>query len=160
MKILSYRKNEKEGALLGYFSMEYTDMFGIRFINSCKLFRNKNTGNWFITMPDREYESEGVKKYSAYTGYTTREGNELFQNEVIKCLKEFFDSKAKSDQTAKFNIRTLMRMFRSKKLMNVPFKRTERPKIERSWVLCMDLGLRSKSTTSGQIWRFTRDERI
>jgi|FreactTroBogLake_1042271.scaffolds.fasta_scaffold66928_1 hypothetical protein len=98
MKILSYRKNEKEGALLGYFSMEYTDIFGIRFINSCKLFRNKNTGNWFITMPDREYESEGVKKYNAYTGYTTREGNELFQNEVIKCLKEFFDSKAKSDQ--------------------------------------------------------------
>jgi hypothetical protein len=98
MKITNYRKNDKEGALLGWFSLEFTDMYGIRFINSCKLFRNRNTGNWFITMPDREYEIDGVKKYAAYTGYTTREGSDLFQANVIKALQEYFDAKNEPQQ--------------------------------------------------------------
>jgi hypothetical protein len=89
MKITKYRKCDKEGSLLGYFSMTYVDSYGERFINDMKLFRNRD-GHQFIVHPDRSYQTEdGQTKFAAYTGYTERAFSDKFQIDVLKALNEY-----------------------------------------------------------------------
>lgn len=61
MKITNMQKSTKGGKLKAFFAVEWPDKMIIR---DCKLFEN-DKGELFAKMPDRQYEKDGVKKWTS-----------------------------------------------------------------------------------------------
>lgn len=78
-----------KGALIATFTVKMHKMGGL-LLRECSLFES-GAKNW-VTMPSRQYESEGKKKYFPYIAFEDRTLDEKFRDkikdEVMKHLKQ------------------------------------------------------------------------
>lgn len=96
MKVTKYRKADKLGSLVGYFSIIFKSPWGGgMFINDMKLWMKD--GRRWVSFPDRKYENEhGETKYVPYCGFSDREASDKMQDEVLKAIDEFCTKQATS----------------------------------------------------------------
>lgn len=85
MKIQNYRSINK-GALVSSFDI-IIPKWGNFTIKECKLFQ-KN-GQRFISMPSKEYEHEGKKKYYSLVAFQEKDMFEKFSAQVLLAIDEF-----------------------------------------------------------------------
>ena len=63
-------------------------------LRECKLFEQQ--GKRWVSLPDREYEKDGEKKYWPLCGFKTRETNDAFKAKVRAALDEVLEQKPKT----------------------------------------------------------------
>lgn len=78
MIVKNYKPINK-GFILGSFTLEVKGGLQIR---SCTLFK-KGDRQW-VSMPQREYEKDGERKYFSYVGYEDKEVYNQFMKEALK----------------------------------------------------------------------------
>ena len=75
-----------KGPLIARFSIKIAKWGGI-VIRDCTFFDSK--GNRWVSMPSREYESEGKKKYFQFIVYENQEMDKKFKETILQTLDEY-----------------------------------------------------------------------
>jgi len=74
-----------KGSLIAKFTVKVQKWGGF-LIKECTLF-DANGKKW-ITLPSRQYEAEGKKKYFSYVGFEDRSMDDMFKERVLKAVEE------------------------------------------------------------------------
>lgn len=83
----------QKGALVAKFNIKMHKWGGL-LINECTLFES-GSKRW-ITLPSKQYESEGKKKYFSYLRYEDRDMNDRFLASIMKSVDEHIESLRKT----------------------------------------------------------------
>lgn len=99
IKINRYTPINSQGNTIGFCSFTFVKTG--QFFNDCPVIR-KNNGGFFVASPSRPYDGEdGVKRYSPYWGFETREMGDVFQKAVLEALyQKWREMKAESEKSA------------------------------------------------------------
>lgn len=123
MKITRYKRSEKTGNLIAFFSIAYNTDLGAFYINDLKLFQKD--GSRFIAMPDREYKNEhGEKKYAPHCGFSDRESKQKFQEQVLQAIDDFAKEQSlpkKAEPTKQMEMSLKIKDSNPSSLDDVPF---------------------------------------
>lgn len=79
-------KQQKKGSLLATINIKLPKMKNF-VINNITVWE-KNGKRW-ISMPSREYESEGKKKFFAHCRFEDRDLNDQFQNAILDAFEQY-----------------------------------------------------------------------
>ena len=88
MKMIEIIKFElvNKGALIAKFTVKMHKWGGLQ-IRDCTLFESGDK-RW-ITLPSRQYEVEGKKKYFPYVAYEERNLDDKFKEMIMKAAEEY-----------------------------------------------------------------------
>lgn len=85
IEILKYKAIGK-GALIASFSIKLVKN-GNMIISNCTLF--ESNGKRWISLPSKEYEEEGKKKYVAYVYFEDKAINDRFKEAIMCAVTEY-----------------------------------------------------------------------
>lgn len=86
MKVIKYRKADKEGALRAHFSCQIETKYGDETIHGCSLFMQN--GKRWVNLPDRKVEKDGEIQFFPYVSLA-REGMDQFRVDAINAIEKF-----------------------------------------------------------------------
>lgn len=99
IEILKFEMINK-GSLIAKFNIKMQKWGGL-IIKDCVLF-NANGKKW-ITLPSKQYESDGKKKYFSYLSYENIEMDRKFKEIILKSVEDYIEKNKTSGPTNDLN---------------------------------------------------------